>query len=243
MIFFDLVDELFSCLTNSEKLPFDLFTTLLSIFASETLGVPLFNKDALKKMTVPYLAKLLLLMYVNWLDYSLLKLIVESSKNDHAIKLVNEFDLLLDKSKLITEYPIPTPSKFLIPLDGSDYSLVATKSRWRITDATLQEIINTKLLLVHKWEISECSIQLVALHAKFNYLYWLIPKGIAQVIQSQKSNSKVQQELRKEGIIMTVIFPTVLLTDNDDFIQTIAAGPFWFITSMSQGNIPVIILQ
>jgi len=200
--------------------------------ASDVHNIQLFSEEFLKKMLkceMPFLVQLHLLSFSSWLDSSLLRELVTASENEAAIKLMKKFDSFIDYSQPITSYPVPAPSQLMIPLDDSDYTVVATMHSKSLKEITLKQVKDAKMLLVNKWQITEHSIQLIALRAQFGCLYWLIPKTVAPLV----THSDV---MLKDGI-MTFVFPNTFFSDDhDSVIRKLGVGPFSFLIPCSQDN-------
>lgn len=209
--------------------------------ASNVNKIQLFSKNLLKNMQTcsePFLMQLHLLSITTWLDNSLLKELVAASKNKAASELIIKFDSLINDSLPITSYPVPVPTQLIIPLEDSDYTVVATKHNRSLAETTLKQIKYIKMLLVHQWEITEHAIQLLALYTELGYLYWLIPKAVTQLVRQ----CEIQRELLKEGIILISIFPETFFTsEHDEAVHKLFVGPFSFLVSCLQDNIVVII--
>ena len=234
-IFYDLIDHLYLYLSATEKLPFDLIGKCSDIN-------PLFTEQWLKKIKSLHLFKIYLLPFITWLDHSILKELVIASGSEDAQQLVNLFDSKLDSyySQPITSFPILSPSQLMIPLDDSEYTLLAMKfcppSRGDSIRCMiiLQDVVDIKLMMKHKWEMSSHeihSIQLVAVHAKLELLYWMIPNCLVKVI---KSNMVCDY---KSGIIIMAVPPENFnsLEDNSEIFK----GPFSVLNSLRQGDTEV----
>ena len=218
MIFCDLIDHLYLHLSVMEKLPFD---------PRKYSDVnPLFTEEQLKKIKSLYLFKIYLLQFITWLDHSILKELVVASGSEDAQQLLNLFDFKIDPycSQPITSFPILSPSQLMIPLDDSEYTLLAMKfclpSRGDTTQGMiiLQDVIDIKLIMKHKWKINNHeinSIQLVAVHEKLKLLYWIIPKCLTAVIKSDLVHEW------KSGIIMMAVLPPNFhsLEDNSEILK------------------------
>ena len=218
MIFYDLIDHLYLHLSAIEKLPFDL--------RKYNDTNPLFTEQWLKKIESLFLFKIYLLPFITWLDHFILKELVVASSSEDAQQLLNLFDSKIDTycSQPITSFPILSPSQLMIPLDDSEYTLLAMKfchpSRGDSTQGMiiLQDVVDIKLIMKHKWEMSShdiCSIQLVAVHTKLELLYWMIPKSLVKVIKSNLVHDW------KSGIIMMEVLPANFhsLEDNSETLQ------------------------
>ena len=197
-----------------------------SLMASEVHHIPLFSEALLKKFDhckSYILLKILVLPYISWLDHSLIQWFVLSSQSTIAKKILNTFDESIDCKKLLLSYPIPAPSQLMIPLDGSDYTLVATKCDFDFTQATLQKIIDIRNDLVKLWEITQHAVQLTAIHIQERYFYWMIPRSVAKLIANK--TPQIQYELLKNGIIMCSIFPMDFCSHYSE-ATVIESGPF-----------------
>ena len=233
MIFYDLVDYLYLQLSAAEKLPFDL----------ETYGSinPLFTEQWLGKIVSLYLFKIHLLPFMTWLDYSVLKELVKASGSEDAQQLVNLFNSKINSYWIqpITSFPIPPPSQLMIPLDDSEYTLLAMEfcltSQEDTTQCTivLQDVMDIKLTLKCQWQINSrdvCSFQLVAMNTKLKFLYWMIPKRLVEII-----NSNLVHEWRS-GIIKMTVLPA-----ND--IEKLDKGPFSSLSFLWEDDTKVGILH
>ena len=127
-MFFDLIDKLMLLLSATEKLPFDLFDLCHDLNACDS--IPLFTAKCLQRFSnckSVFCFKISLLPYITWLDHSILNELVAASGNDTAKQLLDQFDCKIDKDKSVTSYPIPTPNQLMIPLDDSEYTILAIK--------------------------------------------------------------------------------------------------------------------
>jgi len=230
-------------LSGADVTRFNIFEQCSKFMASDEHKIPLFSKKILNNLSTcnsHFHLKMILLPYMTWLDHSILKRVVSASKNEVALKKLEEFDSSIQYTQPISSYPLSAPSQLIIPLAASDHTVIATKYALPGTDTTLEYVKNIKLLLTKIWQITEHSIQLVAVNEALFYLYWLIPKTVASLIEDQNSLNKVQHQLLDEGIIMTSIFPDEVL---DKKLPNLAGGPFHFLTLYMQDNIMVRCIQ
>ena len=208
--------------------------------ASEIRNIKLFSKKfqaKLRKSGSYLLFKIWLLPLLSWLDHSILKLLVEASKSKLAIKMLKDFESSIDYTQPITSYPIPAPSQLIVPLDDSEYALVATKCDCNFEEVDLQQIANIRNTLVEKWEVTEMAIQLVALHIESHFLYWIVPQCVATVIE--ECSMKFERDLWESGVIMTSVFYSspVAVDKNTVWNQSY---PFYFLYN-KVGKCPCII--
>ena len=223
MMFYDLVDHLYLHLSATKKLSFDMIGKFSEIN-------PMFTEQWLKNIgncKSLYLFKMYLLPFITWLDHSILNELVAASGSEDAQQLLNLFDSKINSysNQPITSFPILSPSQLMIPLDDSEYTLLAMKfcppSQGDSTQGImmLQDVMDIKLTMKHKWKIgSHHEIQLVAVHTKLATLYWIIPKSLVEVIKSNLL------QVWKSGIIMMAILP-VNFHSLEDNIESLK-GPF-----------------
>ena len=219
VIFNDLVDHLYLHLSATEKLSFN-FRKYIDIN-------PLFTEQWLNKIKSLCLFKMYLLPFITWLDHSILKESVVASGSEDAQQLLNLFDSKIKSycSQPITSFPILSPSQLMIPLDDSEYTLLAMKfclpSRGDTTQGMiiLQDIIDIKLIMKHKWRMSSHevnSIQLVAVDvAVHTKLYWMIPKYLVEMIKGDLVHDW------KSGFIIMAVLPANFhsLEDNREILK------------------------
>ena len=242
MIFYDLIDHLYLHLSATEKLPFDLIGKCSNIN-------PPFTELWLKKIGYCkslHHIKIYLLLFITWLDHFILNELVVASGSEYAQQLLNLFDSKINSyySQPITSFPILSPSQLMIPLDDSEYTLLAMKyhppSQGDSTQGIiiLQDVMDIKLIMKHKWEMNSHeihSIQLAAVHAKLELLYWMIPKSLVKVIK----NNLVPDW--KSGVIMTAVLPANFrgLEHNSETLK----GPFSSLNFLWQDDTEVGMLS
>ena len=238
LVFFDLVGKLISKACDAEYLPFDFAHKFRSFQASEIHGIPLFSEKFLKKITsceLPFFVQLYVLQFATWIDNSLIKELVMASESELAMKIFNKFDASLDYNLPITSYPIPSPSQLIMPLDDSNYTIVATKHTQSLREITVNQVKVIKMLLINNWQITEHAVQLIALCATSSFLYWMIPKRIAHLIT--QCGIEVQHKLLEEGIIMINLFPSTFFSDSHDLVShSLSMGPFSFLSTCLPGK-------
>ena len=238
MVFYDLVDHLYLRLCATKKLSFDVIRkcTINSSFTEQWLS-------KISRCKSLHLFKIYLLPFITWLDHSILKDLVIASGNEDARQLLDLFDSKIYSmaycSQPISSFPIPCPSQLMIPPDDSDYTILSVKfcppPRGGSTQGMiiLQDIMEIKLTLKRKWEIRSHDIHLVAVHAKFELLYWMIPKCLVKVIESNLIHD------RKSGIIMMAVLPPIFLSDEDSDSEKLK-GPFSSLNFLWQDDTEVL---
>ena len=208
MIFYDLIDNLYLQLSVKEKLPFDLIEKCSDVSL-------VFTTQQSKKFESLHLFKIYLLPFITWLDHSILKDLVVASGSEDAQQLLNSFDskIISYCNHPITSFPMPSPNQLMIPLDDSEHTLLAMEffpPRGHATQGTqgmitLQDVLDIKLLMKRKWELSSrdnYNIQLVAVHKKLQLLYWMIPRYLEETIKNNLIHDC------KSGIITMEVLPS-----------------------------------
>ena len=226
--FFDLINHLILHLSESEKLYYNLNEKLIALMASGSHQ--LFTDQFLKKVTKCkslYHFISFLLPYMSWLDHSILRELVETSKNAYAIKLLDQFDSMIDDFQPVTLFPIPPPGQLIIPLSESEHTLLATKYDCTEEVISLKEVRNVKSLMEDKWNITSHALQLVAVCTKSRFLYWMIPECIVTLIQ--ENLKEMRYDLWQCGFITIVLFPLNFYHQEYDCGKEIA-GPFNFLS-------------
>ena len=212
LLFLDLVDKLFANMCTADVS--GLATKCGALMASDIHKIPLFTVDFLKKLVnciQPFLFEVYLIPYMSWFNCSILKQLIHLSNNCEALKMVNNFINSLDYKKQITSYPIPKFSQLMIPLDDSQYTLLATKYISSINRLILKDLKDIEKLLIKRLEITEYALHLVAIHFESYCFYWLIPNQIRPLIEHNLTKS--QLELWDKGIVWTRILPVSICSD------------------------------
>ena len=221
--YFYLVDKLISLLSVVEKLPFDLLNACCGLKACES--IPLFPANFLLKLSKCESAfhfKVLLLPFITWVHHSILNELVAASDNAVAKHLLDQFESKFDKKKSVTSYPIPAPSQLMIPLKNSEYTILAVKL-YNCNDITLHKVEEIKLLMTRCLKVTSHVFQLIAIHIKLSYLYWMIPRHVVSFIQS---NMKFNHEVWQNAFTMFIL-PDGLFGDKSVYsVQEKLKGPF-----------------
>ena len=185
-----------------------------TLMASDVHCIALFTPEFMNKLNncaYPFIFKMYMLPYMNWFDCSLLKRLVIFAASKEAILMVDKFVDSLDYSKPVTSYHIPEVSQLLIPLDTSDYTLLATLHVKDIDELTLQDVLGIKKTLISTLEISDYAVQLSAVHIKSRCFYWLIPRKLRPLIEGKLNQN--QLKLRNEGIIFLKLLSINFLSE------------------------------
>ena len=234
MHFFNLVDNLILLLSTAEKLPFDVVQILHNLKASDSF--PLFTGKRLKRFSKSKCIscfKIYLLPFITWLDHSILCELAATSGNATAIQLLDKFKRKIDKNKSVTSYPIPTPNQLMIPLDDSEYTILAVELYNYQNDITLYQIEELKLLMTRSLKVTSHVFQLIAIHTKVGYLYWMVPKHLVPYIQE---NLKFNYELSQKVNAISIL-PNGLLSSKSVYsLREKLRGPFSLLYSQTHDD-------
>ena len=205
-MFLDLIDKLsVQMFTNDVVMLANGFDKLMA--SNDFDEIMLFNVNIREKLIYspfPFIFKIYLLPFMTWFDHSILNELVKYSKNKEAIELVDEFNSYINYDEPILSC-IPEISHLMIPYKGneSDYRLLVTKHFGKGHDKlVLRDLLNIKKELTLQWGITHHALQLVAMHSKLNYFYWMISKQIQPLIE--KSINQGHGALWNTGIIVTL---------------------------------------
>ena len=215
--FLDLVDNLVMQMSTADVAV--LVKQCGTMMASDVHKIPLFTSDFMNKLsncTYPFIFSIYLLPFMNWFDHSILKELVKSS-NKEALKCIDQFVLDVDYNKPIAACPIPEFSQLVIPLDNSDYTLLATKSVKSFNELTLKDLADIKRLLVQRLEITNHAVLLTGLNNTSYCIYWLIPSQIRPLVKDKINQD--QLKLWDKGIVLMMLLPVDFFADKDLHMQ------------------------
>ena len=188
---------------------------LLQVRVDQSNMIPLFSSKDLKEYDVSASAATVLKTLRHcwsWYDFSLLKMLVKTSRVLEAVNLLDEFGSRIDFSQPLSTYPVSTISSSFVFDAESSFTVLATKVEKDYDEFTFQEAHEIKSMIVEKFEVTEHSIRLMAVNSNPTVFYWMIPKSIVSII-----NAKLQEKcggLYTNGISEVAIFPnTIVATD------------------------------
>ena len=199
--------------------------------ASEEANIPLFpspNMEVLKgSKSIPTLMKKLTL-FTNWMDHSIFTAIAEACNVPEAAALLKKFDDWIDTSQPVTKYPIPSPSHHMVPYDTSTHTVLAVQLNLQLHHSTLQNVLDARLLMQEKCEVTPHCLQLLAV-AKTSHtiIYWTIPKHVAPLIISNALQN--QHYFHQNGIQHVSVYPGIILAT----VSSLTVGPFSFFDKVS----------
>jgi len=134
------------------------------------------------------LLKFYLLPFNTWLDNTILIELAKSYENIDLLKQFCKFISVIDESEPITSYPVPTYSQLIVPLDDSEYTIIAIKTFQNCSKLVLKDIKDVQEILISNWELTAHAINLAAIDYSHNFIYWMIPKQVQQLVLDKLSN-------------------------------------------------------
>ena len=185
-----------------------------TLMASDVHNIKLFTDSFIKKLfrcSHLSLLKIYLLPFITWLDNSVL---IELAAAYEEYDTLEPLNCLTDVTEHITSYPIATFSQLIIPLDDSEYTIVAVKTSQNCSGLILKDVKDVKDLLTSHWELTVHALHLVAIDYHCNSMYWMIPKQVKSLIES-----KEHHELWYGRISEVVMLPSNFFSVTDDFDQ------------------------
>lgn len=203
LMFLDLVDKVIMQMSTA-----DVAKKLSTVMASDIHQIPLFTTEFIRKLSScvsPFIFKVYMLPYMSWFDYFVLKQLVNFSGNKDTLEMVDHFVDSLDYSKPILSCDIPEFSQLVVPLEGSCFTILATKHIKLISELTLQDLVDIKKVLLKNFEITEYAVQLAAIHNDLCCFYWLIPTTIRPLIEDVLNEP--QSDLWDKGVVLTALLP------------------------------------
>ena len=207
------------------------------LMGSDTHHIPLFSNTFIETLwrmkNTPELMQALM-PFTNWIDHSILNVVVETCNVPEAVALLAKFDSDIDTSQPVTKYPIPSPSHHMVPYDTSTHTVLAVQLNMQLYHSTLQNVLATRSLIQEKCEVTPHCLQLLAV-AKTSHtiIYWTIPKHVASLIISNAQ--KYQSYLHRNGIQQVAIYPGTILATSS---SVLTVGPFSFFTEVSSLTTP-----
>ena len=165
-----------------------LFKECKNLMASQVHNIPLFSEEYLQSMNECNFAPAVLQMlspFFTWSDHSVLTAAVKACGIPEALELLQQFDSQIDLSLPITEYSVPQPVPSMAPYDSSTHTALAVKLNTELSKFSLQQVIELRCLIQKHFQITEHSLQLMAVKSSSTILYWVVPRSITHLINSQ----------------------------------------------------------
>ena len=199
-----------------------------TLMASNTHNIKLFTDAFIKKMykcPCSSLLKVYLLPFITWFDNTILTELVAACEKIDILEQIHDFNnCITNNNQPITSYPIPKFSQLIIPLDDSEYTIVAVKTFQDCREFVLQNVEDIKENLRSHWELTTHAIQLAAIDYQYNFIYWMIPKQVQSLVENKLSEG--QYYLWRDGISQAVLLPSNYYSTENDFDQQIINNPF-----------------
>ena len=204
--------------------------------ASNIHNIKMFTDAFIKKVykcPTSGLIKIYLLPFITWFDYTILIELVAACEKIDILKELYEFnDCITNNNQPITSYPIPKFSQLIIPLDDSEYTIIAIKTVQNCSEFVLQNVKDIKEFLMSLWELTAHAIQLAAIDYQDNFIYWMIPKQVQSLVENKLSKEHNYQWC--DGILHAVLLPSDFFSIKSNFDQQIMNNPF---------NVPKLLLK
>ena len=200
-----------------------------TLMASDSHSIKLFTDNFIKKLfrcSDSRLLKIYLLPFITLLDNTILIKLVTAYENIAVLELLSKFSNIIDDTKPIASYLIPSFSQLIIPLDDSEYTIVAVKTFRDCSKLFLKDIMDVKIFLKSHWELTPHALHLVAIDYHYNSMYWMIPKRVQHLVENRSNQG--QLELWNKGIFQIVSLPTNFFSVDNSFNEQIINHPFNF---------------
>ena len=198
-----------------------------TLMASDIHNIKLFTGSFIKKLfqcSHSSLLKIYLLPFITWLDNTILIELATAYERVDVLKLVYKFIHIIDDAESITSYPIPKFSQLIIPLDDSEYTIVAVETFQNSSELYLKDVKDVNEYLKTHWELTAHSLQLVAIDYHCNFMYWMIPKQVQHLVQNRLNQG--QHDLWNKGILQITLLPNQYFFANGCLNQQVNNDPF-----------------
>ena len=150
-----------------------------------------------------------------WNSYSSLRCVLAACKCEDGLKLLDEFDLMIDVNKSFELFPLPPPSLKMAPTLTSSYTVLSVRIEQPQTQPVpLRYIIEMSDILSEKFGVSSHALQLLAVKVDPLVLYWMIPKSIVSFVSSGLPDQL--DYLKDNGVAEVAIYPNNVLLSNGD---------------------------
>ena len=202
-----------------------------SLLASEADSIPLFGPGKLQH--IEHTAELIQKFspFMTWDNHSLLSTIADTSNIPEATMLLSQFDDRIDSSQLLTSYPIPVPSHYMVPYDNSAQTILAVKLDLKLNHATLQNVTDARSLIQDQCKLTSHCLQLLAVaKTDLTIIYWMIPRNIAHLIAVNAL--QFQNHYHQNGILELAVYPGAVLCTG----SALKVGPLSFFCQIEAGH-------
>ena len=220
-MFLEVIDKLVAQL-HTVDIEF-LVDKCRTLMASDVHNIKLFTDSFIRKLFKCSYLNIYLLPFISWLDNTILIDLIAAYEKSDGLELFCKFMCIIDDTELITSYPIPTFSQLIIPLDDSEYTIVAIKIYQKCDELILKDITNFKEILTTHWELTSHAFHLVAIDYNYNCMYWMIPKKVRPLLENKLQG---QCNLWIKGIVQIDLIPNECFSADDHFNQQVINDPF-----------------
>ena len=222
--FLSLKAQLDKLLQSCDPIPITKKCT--SLLASEDHKIPLFPTDHTEELKgIISFHELLLKLspFITWDNHSILNTVAETCNISDAVTLLTQFDDRIDLSQPLTRYPIPAPSRTMVPYDNSTHTILAVELDIELDHCTLQDVIDVHSLIQDQCNLTSNCLHLLAV-AKTNSatIYWMIPKSITHLITVNAV--RFQEYFHEKGILQLSVYPGMVLSTG----SSLKVGPLSF---------------
>ena len=193
-----------------------------TLMASDDYNIKLFTDSFIKKLfkcSHSSLLKVYLLPFITWLDNTILIELIAAYEKVDSLELFYELIHIIDDTEPITSFHLPTFSQLIIPLDDSEYTIVAVKTVQNCSGLVLKDVKDVKLLLTSQWQLTAHTLYLVSIDYHYNCMYWMIPKQVQPLVEN-KLNQR-QHDLWVKGILQIYLLPNEYFSVDDRHRQVI----------------------
>ena len=199
-----------------------------TLMASDINNIKMFTDNFIKKIfKCPYsnLIKIHLLPFITWFDNTFLIELAADCEKIYILEQLYKFNSnTVDGNQPITAYSIPRFSQLIIPLDNSEYTIIAVKTLQDCSELMLQKVRNIEEFLRSQWGLTAHAMQLAARDYHYNFLYWMIPKQVQSLVETKLSEG--QHYLWHSGIVQVALLPNYFYSIENDFDKQIINNPF-----------------
>ena len=205
--------------------------------------IKLFTDNFVKKLfkcSNSNLLKMHLLPFNTWLDNTILIELSTTYENINIFEQFCNFIRIIDDNRPITSYPIPTFSQLVIPLDDSEYTLVATETVRNCNELVLKDVTDVKEFLKSYWELTNHAIQLAAIDYNYNNIYWMIPKQVQLLIENKLNPG--QHEFWHKEIFQVVLLPKDFFSTDNYRDRFMINNPFKVSNLVSKDSLKVCVV-
>ena len=200
------------------------------LMASNTQSIPLFSDVeylcSLKECKLAPAILQKLSPFFTWSDHSVLEAAVKACNNSKAVMLLQHFDAQLDLSLPITEYSVPQPVSSMAPYEACMQTVLGIKLNTELSKISFQQVLELRYSIQRIFQITEHSLQLMAVESNTNILYWIIPKCISHLI-----SSKIMQDPSLHGgrVQEVSVYPGTLFIS----VSVLTLGSLSFLNQVS----------